>query len=279
MSQLNLLLAIAGILSTFAAVVVSHLWTRRSNRRPRLSFVVDDDPIYGPELTPVDIFELSVSGQVVERVSRSRVAVWQSHGSGVVQYADVAANDPLVIRCNGGRILHHVLACDSGARNAIDLEVKDESELVVGFDYLELGHGFVAEVYVSGSEPVEVTGSIKGAEIKRSPWQPISPTRLGGDRRPSRILALRLGRAVFTDMSMRGRIQLIVALVAVGVAAYVDQRMVTLGVALLSGWYFGALTYNFYYWEEKFLPGSISQRRLAPGWREDGDEGRSGSDP
>ena len=267
MDRLNLVLAIGGIAATSLAVVVSHYWTKSTARRPRISYVVDDDPIYGPELTPVDVFKLQVSGDVVDRVSRSRLAVWQSRGSGVIDSSAIAENDPVAIRCQNESILHYVIACDSGARNAIELVPNGPSELLVLFDYLEVGHGFIAEVYVTGDRSVEVGGSIKGAEVKRAPWQLISPSHLGGQKPPPRLFLYRLLRALIADSGWRTKLRAVFAVALLVPAVLFQDPWFTLAFALPSGYFAGLLVMSFMLYENKPLPGTISSRRLAPGWQ------------
>lgn len=121
----------------------------------------------------VEGLEAQYLGEKVKDLSISNVIFW-NHGRLTINQSDLTEADPLRLELKGNRRILNatVLAVNNHASRPL-LGAPMGNRVLVNFDYLDRGHGFVMRVIHEGasSGDLELKGVLKGvAEIKGFDW-------------------------------------------------------------------------------------------------------------
>ncbi|WP_225032059.1 hypothetical protein [Paraburkholderia sp. XV] len=113
------------------------------------------------KLDPVDGLAVTHNGQAVERLTRSRIRLWNA-GRKAIEPGDVVSTNPLKIEYPGAKLLD--LKVLESTHEAIKLRPRRDGEgWLIEFDYWEGKNGVILEALHTSTRVVPtLTGSVRG---------------------------------------------------------------------------------------------------------------------
>lgn len=176
----GLILGILGTILTVVGFPVTYYWGRRGRRRPDFRYSIDFDVL----LSKNDNFGnldlgLTYGDQVVDSLSRTRIAIWNNSGD-TIKGEDIVSSDPFRLVISEGSILQaHVTYQSRPQCNISVIQINDNpTEVGVTFDFLDAGDGAVLELKHQGEAPALVSGTIRGVEFHRRSNANLSPSAM-----------------------------------------------------------------------------------------------------
>src|SRR5207249_4793358 len=122
---------------------------------------------YGSKLTDLNVL---YKGQQVENLSIARIIFWNK-GAETVQRQDLVDADPLrLVGAGQLTFLDVKLLATNNEPSLFSVSLtEDGGSVLIGFDYLDQGHGAVFQIVHTGTSPkdIKLRGSIKGAKTLR----------------------------------------------------------------------------------------------------------------
>jgi hypothetical protein len=159
-------IAIAAFIGVVATLIAGWLFLRLQEKRaaPRLAYLRGSRAVVGSPRSPQpsDI-ELRYRGEVVPRVTQTRIALWNA-GRRAIQKGDVPEGEPITIAVSSGeKILEATVVRESRAVINFIPTVED-ARVVCSFEFLDHDDGVVLDVIHTDAENREpfVTGTVIG---------------------------------------------------------------------------------------------------------------------
>lgn len=154
------LIATAGVL---AAAAIAFYFYKRGLHRKRLSFAVDKKTLVFRTRDYPSELKLIYGGHEIEQLIRCTVFAWNT-GNQPILRSDLDTTVPLAITISGvKRVLQGSIGCQSRTTNNVGLL----DDLIVKFDYLNVGDGFVVDIFVeaenANSIEIKLDGEMIGA--------------------------------------------------------------------------------------------------------------------
>lgn len=164
--------AVLGLLGVALAVV----FYIRSKRNPKLAYQTSEFSVVGIEARFPDELEIRFAGTHVNRVTSSRLVLWNA-GNTTLNGEQIVAADPLRIEVPDGLILRATIAQSTRNVNGGQLIMPNDrhDSVLLSFDYFDPADGFAVEVIHTGPRgDLRCCGTVK--EL------PNGITRLGAPR-------------------------------------------------------------------------------------------------
>jgi len=163
-----LLLAVVAIISLFIGIV----GLVKGSKKKELSYYCKTNKIIRAGKTLIPKIDLKYDNKDIDDLSITRIVIWNS-GNDVLNENDMVEKKPLSIVSKNSETI--ILECNSikenEAANEFRISKQSDTNVKIGFTYLEMLDGVVVQILHSGSiEDLEITGKIKGGKI-RSAWK------------------------------------------------------------------------------------------------------------
>lgn len=152
---------------SIVAIPITFIAGRRSRKQPEVRYATDFDALLGPSDSLFGQgLHMTLGEQKIDRISRTRIALWNNHGD-TINKNDIVPADPLRIKFEEkdcvlrSRIL-------SVSRDQIELMAEPgpaRNSVLVEFEFLDDGDGGIVEVVHQGSILPTLEGTIRGAKI------------------------------------------------------------------------------------------------------------------
>jgi hypothetical protein len=154
-----------GTILGLTGVGLAILFYYRSKRRARLACQITEFSVVGGQYArfPTEL-QISFAGQPVDRVTSSRVVIWNS-GNVTLNATDIVDSDPLRLEVEDGAILRASVQRVNRDVNRIELTPSPTSPSVtkVTFDFLDQSDGIAATILHSGGRnSLRCKGTLKG---------------------------------------------------------------------------------------------------------------------
>ena len=182
-------LAVVGVAASVIGIPITFVVARRGRQVPDLRYSIDfdvlvaaEDRLFGRGLV------VTSDGHPIESVSRSRVAIWNNRGD-TVRGSEIVENDPLRIGVSSSdAILQARIVAKSRPQIGIKIDPgKDKQTVLIGFDFLDPGDGFIIEIMHGKAKAAEVSGTIRGVRLSERPQTDLSPKTLRVAAQSSRV--------------------------------------------------------------------------------------------
>jgi hypothetical protein len=158
---LTIILALTTVLG-FVLMIVFYMKGKRE-RKPYYD-IISFNLVQGL-VNRVDSLEMFYSGELIENLTVTRVALWNG-GRETINDRDIVSIDPPRARAKEGCKILSAQVLYATPTNQFGLEMaEDHSNVVFNFDYMDKDEGMVVQLFHTGisSRDVEVCGKIKGA--------------------------------------------------------------------------------------------------------------------
>ncbi len=154
-----------GTVLGIAGIVLGFYFYIKGKRSAGLSYQIEEFSVVGESDAkfPAEL-EIVFAGDRVERVTASKVIVWNS-GNVTIDGADIVSSDPLRVETAGGIILKARFLRVSREVNGVTFkeDKKSGASSSISFDYLDPNDGFVLTVVHSAAlRGLSVKGTLKG---------------------------------------------------------------------------------------------------------------------
>jgi hypothetical protein len=154
------IVGLAGIAATITVAL-------RERRTKKPSFSCENFTLLREEAKKLEKLKVFYGEEPVSNLTVSVIAFWNA-GSATIDGNDIAPQDPLTFKIEDGQLLDFSLKVrqDNKASNfSVGQSFDIENAAHLGFDFIESGQGVTFELFhtSTASEPVRVTGTIKGA--------------------------------------------------------------------------------------------------------------------
>lgn len=162
---------VLGILALAVAVIAlpfTYWLARRGRQRPDLRYAIDTDLAIRPESDLLTRgLSIEFDGHQIKQVHRTYIGIWNRQGD-LVRGSDIVPDDPLRVGLDEGGFLQARIVSMSRPqiKPLVAPHPEDPSVAVVSFDFLEARDGFVVELLHESDEPLELTGTIRGAPMR-----------------------------------------------------------------------------------------------------------------
>src|SRR5215471_15876312 len=161
-------IAIIGLVGSFVGIPVTFIVARRARLRPELRYAIDFTVLLEPSDSLFDQgLRMSLRDQEINRISRTRVAIWNNHGD-PIKKSDIVSSDPLRIALKSGdRLLQSRVISASRKQIALTGTIDKTSGLAlrIDFDFLAADDGGVIEIVHQGLKPPEILGTLRSSPI------------------------------------------------------------------------------------------------------------------
>lgn len=130
----------------------------------RLSYELSETNIVGTlDAAFSNSLELTYEGRKVPRVTRTTIRMWNS-GNATIRHADVAEGDPLsAVLSENSEVLQTAVVRQTRPVNQILIKSTSDQKVVVGFDFLDPGDGFLIDIiHTDMLNVVGLTGTVIG---------------------------------------------------------------------------------------------------------------------
>ena len=156
---------IVGVLGIILGATLSYVFYKRELRILRLKWSVrTHNVIQGFERVWPEL-RLRYKGQNVENFSVSKIMVW-SDGTETIKGSDVAASDPIRVQASPStKLLEIELIQQNHQADRVHVNLQNgQNSAIISFDFLDRGHGFVIQVFHTGttSSDVLLAGTVIG---------------------------------------------------------------------------------------------------------------------
>lgn len=208
------------ILLFVAGIIASFYLGRRNRQRPEVRYarattvLGNLSSVFGPKV------RITFDNKELPMVGRSHVAIWNHRGDHV-ESSQVAASDPIVVTARDGEVLQARVVSSSRDQIQLRPEIRDNA-VHISFDFLDHNDGGIVEVIHSGSGPIRVQGTIRGADLRS-----VGGADLGPQARAA-VRASRFGRISFMNHSGKRRVIYFLATGIMGLALFVVAVVVIL---------------------------------------------------
>lgn len=159
-------LSVVGIALAIGALFVAYIFYRKARRVKEPAWAIRTTNLMRGYIAKLPDLDVLYDGQIVERLSISRILFW-NRGADTIRRADIAAADPLRIQAvEDATILDvEVLQTNSIASQLSATLATDKKSAPVDFEFLDQGQGAVFQVVHSGltSEDIQVVGTVVGS--------------------------------------------------------------------------------------------------------------------
>ena len=158
---LNLLFLVLAIVGIVLAIIFYY----RSLKDKKLVFSHQTIQLVGRNLTSLKNIDIRYNNKIVERLSLTKLAIWNS-GRDAIRSADFATTNPLIVTCAENNTIYDFQVSYQNANNKIEIKRSNEKLLMISFEFLNLNDGFVIEIYHSGnmSSDIIVQGTVIGGK-------------------------------------------------------------------------------------------------------------------
>lgn len=222
------LINLVSIALGFAGVLLAVYFYRRSKPIRQLSFACRTFRIISDKCQRVPGLGVAYLGKGIPSLSVTKLAVWNA-GTEALRAQDIPSSDPLVIGVRGSKaqLLKVAVAEITNTANAASVQISAHNgrELAtLTFEYLNPGDGLLIDVVHTGTgtDDIELRGSLVGAMIKKTASDPETMTTAAGPHAATTIVSVQSGREHekyygYTFLALSA-----CAAIATGVGAYLD---------------------------------------------------------
>lgn len=153
-------------------------WLGRKNRqRPTLRYGIDErELVRSDDSLSRGGLQLRFRDRPIDRLCRSYVAIWLKSGDAVYGQS-IPMTDPLGVELiEGDRVLSVRVVAESRSAIAVSATRSDSQHGVdIGFEFLDVGDGFVVEILHEIHAAPIIRGSIPGSDMAAQPDLDLSP--------------------------------------------------------------------------------------------------------
>jgi len=156
--QSNWLAIIFGIVSIIS---LSYAFYTKPRRILEYSLEFEQVTLSNPS---IDKLKITYNGEVIDKLFKAKLEVL-NHGNKSISGNSIAKKDPLrVVIRNEARLLDYEKNCEKTANHLVAVEGK--KEILISFDYLDVGDGFSLELILEKSGEVDFQGQIQECKIR-----------------------------------------------------------------------------------------------------------------
>jgi hypothetical protein len=150
--------------------IISLFFYRKALQRREISYATDVDRLIWSRGSAFSDIKLLYKGRKLFDPRKTIYYVWNS-GNCILNASDVASGNLLSIGGSNVRILSAEIASTTREVTRVQLDRRSDSEVILNFDFLDPGDGFVVELFydidISNKEAVRVPrlrGTLKGSQ-------------------------------------------------------------------------------------------------------------------
>jgi hypothetical protein len=189
------IVGVLGLVVGLISIPIAIILARKGRQKPDIRHAVDFETIVSPEDGVLNSgLSMNFSGRLIQKLSKTTVALWNEHGN-TVRGADIVADDPLCVTlASDDIVLQARVIARSRAQNKVKVasDPADISRMLISFDFLDEGDGAVLEILHEGTEQKpRLLGTIRGAALHGASSARLSPGALEAVATRSRITRLR----------------------------------------------------------------------------------------
>lgn len=161
MSLLNFIFLLLAI----ASIIVSIYFYFKSKKVKAPVYSKKTFSLVQPSLASLKNIEIKYNNSLVSRLSLTQFAFWNT-GKEPIRSADIAPQDPIIIRSTNDTIIYEVEVVSQNKVNNFQLEKIRENEIQVRFDFISFNDGIVLNIFHSGinSSQITMSGTLIGAK-------------------------------------------------------------------------------------------------------------------
>lgn len=154
-----------GLVTGFIGIGVAIVLYFKSKRDKGPSWAIRTVNLFQDYAGSIKGLEIQYNGEKVKNLSVSKILFWNK-GALTIDKTDLADADPLRLEAQGkARILGAMLVSVNNHASRPLLTLPMENSVIISFDYLDRGQGFVIQAIHEGtsSTDLQIKGAIKGA--------------------------------------------------------------------------------------------------------------------
>jgi hypothetical protein len=152
--------SVVGVVGIIIGAILAYSFRTRSRLAAKTNTLV----LVGPNAVLSNEIEFLFRGNKVPKVTLSRIAIWNI-GNTTIKGEQIVNSDPLrIIVSEGSSILDTTILNRTRLANDVScaLRKNTENEVEYRFDYLDPGDGALIQLIHTGTDKVQVSGSLRG---------------------------------------------------------------------------------------------------------------------
>jgi len=222
------LINLVSIALGIAGVLLAVYFYKQSKPIRQLSFACRTFRIISDKCQRVPGLGVAYEGKDIPSLSITKLAVWNA-GTEALRAQDIPSSDPLVIAVRGSKV--HLLkvavieVTHTANAASVQFSVNDGNEPAkLTFEYLNPGDGLLVDVVHTGTgtDDIELRGSLVGALINKAASDPETMTTAAGPHAATTIVSVQSGREHEKFFGYACLAMSVCAAIATGVGAYFD---------------------------------------------------------
>ena len=156
---------VLSLISVFGIFFSIYTWIANKEKK-QISYMINTYEIVRAGKNVIPEFEISYSGQIIDDLTVTRFAIWNS-GNRLLNSNDIVDTKPLSIASNddGPNILNASIIKRSEESNKFIVDKKSSHCAEIKFDYMDKQDGIIVQILHTGSaKDISLSGLIKGGK-------------------------------------------------------------------------------------------------------------------